>query len=154
MSTETAQRIADFLDAHHVMSLATCGAAGPHAACVFYAREGFTLLWVSDSQSRHSTELAADCRVSATVAADYASFSDIRGLQISGRARLITDESECADARAVFEMRYPWLKDDLSAAAETQGDAYARAGFYRLEPDRLVLIDNTLGFGHKETLVR
>jgi uncharacterized protein YhbP (UPF0306 family) len=152
MSTETAQRIANFLDEHHVMSLATCGAAGPHAACVFYAREGFTLLWVSDSQSRHSTELAADCRVSATVAADYANFSDIRGLQISGRARLITDESECADARAVFERRYPWLKQ-LSAAAEALPNAYARARFYQLEPDRLVLIDNTLGFGHKETLV-
>ena len=30
--------------------------------------------------------------------------------------------------------------------------AFERAGFYCLEPERITLIDNTQGFGHKETL--
>ena len=30
--------------------------------------------------------------------------------------------------------------------------AYARTGVYRLQPARIVLIDNSKGFGHKETL--
>jgi uncharacterized protein YhbP (UPF0306 family) len=31
-------------------------------------------------------------------------------------------------------------------------DAYAQSAVYRLDPKRIVLIDNTKGFGHKETL--
>jgi nitroimidazol reductase NimA-like FMN-containing flavoprotein (pyridoxamine 5'-phosphate oxidase superfamily) len=60
MSADTAVRIATFLDANHVMSLATCGAEGPHAASVFYVRDGLALLWVSDPESRHSAQLEAN----------------------------------------------------------------------------------------------
>jgi len=31
-------------------------------------------------------------------------------------------------------------------------EAYARTAVYRLQPARIVLIDNSKGFGHKETL--
>jgi hypothetical protein len=101
----TAIRIAAFLDAHHVMSLATAGPDGPHAANVFYARDGFTLVWVSDPISRHSVELAAGGRVAATVAPDYFDFSDIRGVQIAGLAHLIAAATENAKARALLEAR-------------------------------------------------
>jgi hypothetical protein len=39
MHAQAAARIAAFLDAHHVMSLATSGRDGPHAASLFYALE-------------------------------------------------------------------------------------------------------------------
>jgi hypothetical protein len=32
------------------------------------------------------------------------------------------------------------------------GEAYQRVEYYRLEPTRLVLIDNSRGFGHKDIL--
>jgi hypothetical protein len=49
-----------------VMSLATSGESGPHAANVLYVRDDFALLWVSDPISRHSREnhrsrLHGDC---------------------------------------------------------------------------------------------
>jgi hypothetical protein len=31
--------------------------------------------------------------------------------------------------------------------------SYARMGFYRLEPRRIVLIDNSRGFGHKDAWI-
>lgn len=151
MSAETATRIAAFLDAHHVVSLATCGPDGPHAATVFYVRDGLALLWVSDPNSRHSAELAADARVAATVAPDYFEFYDILGVQISGRAHAITDASERANAELMLQARYPSLKR-MSEGLPTLREAYERAKFYRLEPTRLVLIDNSRGFGHKDTL--
>ena len=86
MADELADRIAAFLDAHHVMSLATLGPDGPHAANLFYARDGFTLFWVSDPASRHSVEVGADTRVAATIARDYSDYATIQGLQASGRA--------------------------------------------------------------------
>jgi len=151
MTTETAMRVAAFLDAHHVVSLATCGPDGPHAASVLYARDGFALLWISDPTSRHSTDVEADARVAATVAPDYADIDDIRGVQISGYACAVTGASHRANARRLLEARYPCVKQ-LSHGAPALREAYARGEFYRLDPCRVVLIDNGRGFGHKETL--
>jgi len=150
MSAETAARIAAFLDAHHVMALATSGPQGPHAANLFYARDGFALLWVSDPRSRHSTELEADPRAAATVAPDYAEFAEIAGVQVSGEAYRLNEMSQSGRAHGLLEARYPFLTD-LSNAANVK-QAYASAALYRLVPHRIVLIDNRRGFGHKETL--
>jgi uncharacterized protein len=40
----------------------------------------------------------------------------------------------------------------LSEAPPTLRDAYTQMEFYRLDPKRRVLIDNSRGFGHKEML--
>jgi uncharacterized protein YhbP (UPF0306 family) len=150
MSAETAFRIAAFLDAHHVMSLATSGPQGPHAANVFYARDGFALVWVSGPQSRHSAELEADPRVAATVAPDYQDFAKICGVQISGEAHRLHGASQLSRACALLETRYTFLRQLFDQSSIKQ--AYESAAFYRLVPRRVALIDNRRGFGHKEAL--
>ncbi len=151
MSDSLADQIAALLDTHHVMSLATCGADGPHAANLFFARTGFTLLWVSDPASRHSVELEADPGVAATIAMDYSDFPSVKGLQLSGRAERIADQGARADARRQLEARYPFLQAAAQAPADLRA-AYERAQFYRLVPARIVLIDNSRGLGFKLTL--
>jgi uncharacterized protein YhbP (UPF0306 family) len=148
---ELAGRIAVLLDMHHVMSLATVGPDGPRAVNLFYARHGFTLLWVSDPSSHHSTEIDSDSRVAATIAADFSDFPQVQGLQFSGHAVRITNESQRLSARDHLETRYPFLQAAASASAELR-DAYRRAEFYQLMPDRIVLVDNTRGLGFKQTL--
>ena len=150
MSGDVAARITAFLDTHHVMSLATCGPHGPHAANVFYARDGFSLLWVSDPQTRHSVELETNLHVSATVAPDYRDFDEIRGVQISGDAHRITDAAERHRARGLLEARYPFLQRLADRLLVKQ--AYESAELYRLVPREIVIIDNTRGFGHKDAL--
>jgi hypothetical protein len=149
VADDLADRIAALLDAHHVMSLATLGPDGPHAANLFYARDGFTLFWVSDPASRHSVELDADGRVAATIARDHADVSMIRGLQIRGRARRLVDDAGRIRARGVLEARFAFLE---MLADDDVRDGYQRADFYRLDVGRFVLIDNTRGFGHKDVL--
>jgi uncharacterized protein len=151
MGDELARQIAALLDMHHVMSLATVGPHGPHAVNLFYARSGFTLLWVSDPSSRHSVEIGGDSRVAATIATDFSHFSRVQGLQFSGHAVCITGESERRSAQRLLETRYPFLHATALAPAELR-DAYERAEFYQLTPDRIVLIDNTRGLGFKQAL--
>jgi hypothetical protein len=151
VSADTAQRIADFLDAHHVLSLATSGMNGPHAANVFYARESFALLWVSDPKTRHSMDIEVENRVAATVARDCRDFKDIVGVQICGRARAIIDASGRLSTGKILETRYPFLTR-LSELPAVLRDAYGCVAFYRLEPERITLIDNSRGFGQKEML--
>lgn len=154
MAQETAAisaQVAAFLDSHHVMSLATIGPDGPHAANLFYARDGFALMWVSDAASCHSVAVETPARVAATIAMDYADFPEIQGLQMFGRAFRVVDDPSQQHARRCLEARYPFLRGAEKSLKEL-GDAYRRAQFYRLEPIRIVLIDNSRGFGFKQAL--
>jgi uncharacterized protein YhbP (UPF0306 family) len=149
-TSELHRRIEAFLAAHHVMSLATIGHEGPHAASLFYACDGFVLFWISDPASRHSRDVDAEPRVAATIAADFTSFAEICGLQIRGTARRV-EQSEGARYFALLEARYTFLKHSAEGPKKMH-DAYAQSSIYRLDPKRIVLIDNTKRFGHKETL--
>jgi uncharacterized protein YhbP (UPF0306 family) len=151
MNTDLAQRIGSFFAAHHVLSLATTSVSSPHAVSLFYACDGLALVWLSDRDSRHSRDIEANNNVAATVAPDYSDFAVIRGVQIAGTARRIVKEHQRTRHLALLEARYPFLKQLPTAPIELR-QAYAQTAVYRLEPLRIVLIDNTKGFGHKETL--
>lgn len=151
MNIELRQQIGAFLEAHHVMSLATSGSSGPHAASLFYACDGLALVWVSDPDTQHSREIEVGPRVAATVAPDCSDFAAIQGVQISGTACRIMAADERMRHLAQLEARYAFL-GQLTLGPLKLRQAYARAGVYRLEPVRIVLIDNTKAFGHKETL--
>ncbi|HET7493517.1 MAG TPA: pyridoxamine 5'-phosphate oxidase family protein [Bradyrhizobium sp.] len=146
---DLADRIAEFLDAHHVMSLATCGPHGPHAANVFYARDELSLIWVSDRQSTHSESLEINPQVAATIAPELCDFDEIQGVQIFGRAYRVSDATARYAARALLARRYPILQHLSDPMIER---AYSSADPYRLVPNRIVMIDNRRVFGHKETL--
>jgi uncharacterized protein YhbP (UPF0306 family) len=151
MNTDLAGRILSFLDANHVISLATAGPDGPHATNLFYARDGYTLLWLSNSRSRHSVHIDTHPQVSATIAPDYCDFPEIKGLQICGQARRITHEAELGLAKRALEARYPFLRTAAEGPLQLR-EAYDSSDFYALEPAQVVLIDNSRGFGFKETL--
>ena len=59
MSAGLRPRIDAFLQAHHVMSLATSGLQGPWSAAVFYANDGLLLYFLSAPGSRHSRDIEA-----------------------------------------------------------------------------------------------
>lgn len=140
-----------FLAAHHTVSFATVDDQGaPHAANVLYAPDGLALYWMSDTETRHSRHIEARHRVTATVAPDYADFRLIRGLQIFGTARRLAGTESLATARRMVS-RYGFLAELANGPAALRA-AFDKAGFYCLEPARITLIDNTQGFGHKETL--
>ena len=151
MSEKLEQQVSAFLSAHHVMSLATSGSSGPHAANLFYACDGLALVWVSDPDTRHSRDIEANARAAATVAPDYVDFAAIRGVQITGSARRIAVADERSRHLGQLEARYPFLKE-LGKGPPKLREAYARTAVYRLAPSRIILIDNSKGFGHKETL--
>jgi uncharacterized protein YhbP (UPF0306 family) len=151
MNSELGQQIGSFLAAHHVMSLASIGPGGPHATSLFYACDGLALVWMSEPDTQHSREIEVDPRVAATVAPDCSDFAVIRGVQIAGTARRIVAADERMRHLAQLEARYPFLAQ-LAAGPPKLREAYARTAVYRLQPARIVLIDNSKGFGHKGTL--
>jgi hypothetical protein len=158
MNADLTSRVQDFLARHKTMTLATAGADGaPQAAAVFYAAdEAMDLFFLSSPNSRHSLNLARQPRVAATIQADNQAWQSIQGLQIEGTAHVVEGAAGLAHALRVYAVRFDFLRGLLGV--ENAGPAALRgplasSRFYILRPAWLRLIDNKLGFGHKEELI-
>ena len=146
--SELRERIEAFLDAHHVMTLATRGPAGPWAAAVFYANDGLTLYFISAPSSRHSRDIEAGGAVAASIHAECSDWREIRGIQLEGSANRLAGAARAA-AALCYGKKFPLLANLAAAPAEIAA-AMTRVEWYQVTPQRLRLIDNTRGFGHKE----
>lgn len=146
---ELKSAILDELRRNTVLTLATTGESGPHAVSLMYAHDGFDLYWLSDPKTRHSRHLEAGRPVAVTIAAQQDDFQRIRGLQIEGRAGRLTDAALSSRGFELLVARYPFLK---RFGAGRLARHLGAAVVYRFDPARLTLIDNSRGFGFKQTL--
>ncbi|CAG0946363.1 MAG: pyridoxamine 5'-phosphate oxidase [Rhodocyclaceae bacterium] len=148
MSATLKERVLAFLGEHHVMTLATAGADGPWAAAVFYAHDELKLYFLSAPSTRHAENLAANPRVAATIQRDYADWPGIRGLQLEGTVREVAGEGQ-ARVRALYQRRYPLIGGGAGVPRKIM-EALDRIRWYEFVPADVYLIDNTLGFAHRE----
>lgn len=127
------------------LSLATVAADGsPHAANLYFAADDeLNLYFVSDPASLHSRHLQARPDVAATVYEPVASWQEIRGVQLHGRAAPIHDEQWDAVWRLYVD-RFPSVADMEPLVRKQR--------FYRITPTWLRWIDNTVRFGFKREL--
>ena len=147
MSAELREDALAYLGAHNVMSLATVGPDGPWSAALFYASEGFTLYFLSGSTTRHTRNLLADARASATIQQDYSDWREIKGLQLEGRVERLP-EPEKARVVKLYADKFPVTRPDQ--APPEIAAALARIGWYRFVPSRVLFIDNARGLGHRQ----
>lgn len=144
-------RVADYLDRHHVMTLASCGADGPWAAAVFYVNDGAALYFLSSPASRHCRNLALEPRCAATIQQDVGDWVQVKGVQLEGRVSEISGD-EAARARRSYGEKFP-LASPIAAAPAAIVQALARVRWYRLLAERMYFVDNSQGFGHREPVV-
>lgn len=148
MSMTLANRVQQHLQSHHVATLATMGPDGIWAAAVFYAHEGWDLYYLSSPGSRHGTNLVHSAQVAVTIQADYADWPGIKGVQIEGVVDELSGDAEL-HARQLYGQKFP-VVGKLSQAPAAIVKALAKVRWYRIKPQRLLYIDNALGFGHRE----
>jgi uncharacterized protein YhbP (UPF0306 family) len=144
MANNLFSQLRAFLAAHNTMTLATVGPDGaPHATDVYYAETGdLELLFVSLPGSRHARNLAHDPRIAATVHADSTRWRDIQGVQLEGVCRRVTAEERVL-AWARYTAKFSFVLADAALAGALQ-----KVDMYRVAPDWLRWIDNTIGLGH------
>ncbi len=158
------RRVGEFLARRNVMTLATAAGGDLWAASVFFAADGLDLLFFSSPLSRHGRHLAVRPWAAATVEGEYDDWREIQGLQLEGPVERLA-AGELPRALGVYVAKFPWVQGMLrQALAATDGPAGevtvevdvggtpTEVGFYRLRPRRVVLVDNRLGFGHREEL--
>lgn len=144
---ETAQAL-DYLSSHNVLTLGTVGVDGPWSAAVFYVNRRFTFYFLSAATTRHAANIAENPSVAGTVHEDYSDWTKIKGVQLEGRAAVIHGRERAA-AMALYASKFAF------AGRQAPGEIVAalkRVQWYRLEPERLYMIDNSIGFGHRDEI--
>jgi hypothetical protein len=147
MALSLPPQVADYLAAHHVMTLATQSGDGPWAAALFYALDGDGLIFLSSPSSRHCRDLALQPRCAATIQSAAQDWRAIQGIQIEGRADEL-EGAQRARAERLYAERFPFIKPGSAQAVIAA--ALARVRWYRLRISRLYFIDNLHGFGQRQ----
>lgn len=140
-------RLLAFLRAHRVLTVAVTAADGqPYAAALFYVvDEKLRFYVVSDPATRHGQAMLARGVVAGTVQRDEQQWHEIQGVQFRGGCRQL-DGRERARAWLLYVARFPFV---ASGNVVLTG-ALAKTALWEIEPEWMRLIDNRLGFGHKE----
>jgi hypothetical protein len=144
------KRVQSYLRNHHVATLATCGHEGPWGAAVFYVNQGSTLFFLSSPKSRHCLNLVQNPHVAVTIQEDCSDWLEIKGVQIEGRVTEISGEEEDL-ARKLYGEKFP-VVGMLAQAPAAIVKALAKVRWYKIVPQRLFFIDNSLGLGNREEI--
>ena len=97
-----------YLEANHVVSLATAAGGAPWAASCFYAFEARSaaLVILTSEKTRHGLAMCENPLVAGTVASQPTSIRDIRGLQFLAEARR-PDGAEKQASYVLYCRRHP-----------------------------------------------
>lgn len=128
------QRITTFIRKHHVLTLATVGGDNlPYVANCFYAYDTLRnrIIFTSDLTTRHAQEMTLNPRVALSIVRETRIVGCVEGIQIEGVAERGNDE-----AKRIYIKRFPYA-------------AVAPLTLWEVEPTRMKLTDNKLGFGKK-----
>ncbi len=135
-------RIVEFINEHHILTLAVSRDNIPWCATCFYAYLGQQnqFVFTSDPETRHIRDFVngSQPRVAGTIALDTRIVGKIRGIQFTGLIR-IPDEQELKTAKSAYLKKFPIAR------------LMPTLNLWCLEPDHIKMTDNRLGFGKKLT---
>jgi uncharacterized protein YhbP (UPF0306 family) len=126
------------------MTIATTSPHGsPRAADVYFAADAdLDLYFYSDPASRHSRNILRDPRVAVAVHFESMDWHEIKGVQIEGIAACVNDPEERQKAWRLMCEKFPFY--------ESFTDVVARLEIYRITPQWIRWLDNSISFGYKE----
>jgi uncharacterized protein YhbP (UPF0306 family) len=149
---ELEQIVISFMDGLTTMTLAMSYRDEPWAAAVYYARQGFDLIFFSSPGSRHSEVLAKNPRAAATIHGEYSTWQEIKGLQMEGMVEPITSKWALARSTAIYIKRYSFVRQFLSDPRSVSTEVatkMTKVALYIFRPHSILYINNEKGFGNR-----
>lgn len=131
------KRILTMISKHHVMTVATVQDGKPWVASCFYVyiKTRNLFIFTTDPETIHGNQMLNNSEIAGNIALETSIPWKIRGLQMSGKVRLMKGEELKAAGKA-YILRFP-----VAALMDTT--------FWGFEPDFIKMTDNRLGFGVK-----
>lgn len=145
------ERLLKFLREHQVLTLAVTEADnGAYAAALFYAVDDELRFYVvTDPSTRHGKAMLANPTVAGTIQLDRQRWHEIQGVQFHGSCRQLVS-SERAEAWEIYSARFPFLQQPNTVLTPE----LAKTAMWRIDTIWIRLIDNQIGFGHKQEWTR
>ncbi len=139
---EVRSKISDYLKGHRKMTLATATLDGrPLAHTVEYASDGATVYFGTLRTTRKAQNIMKNCHVSYAVDEDYDDWMRIQGVQIEGRASILSEQKDIRQAMDLLVGKFPAL-----AGFPPNPDMV----FVRIEPVAGFFLDYRKGFTHRD----
>ena len=142
--THPEQRIIDFIEEHHIFTLAIARDNIPYCATCYYAwmKEQNEFVFTSDHETRHVRDVVEgnNYRVAGAIALETKIVGKIRGIQFTG---FITSLENTAPGSTALKARARYLKRFPIARL------MPNLHLWTLRPDFIKMTDNRLGFGKK-----
>ncbi len=98
--------------------------------------------FVSSPDSRHAQNLSRDPRAAVSIHGATWDWREITGLQMEGAVERLDQHIQRERAWTLYKAKFPFVEDFV--------DEIARSCWYRFTPRWIRMIDNRLGFGHRE----
>lgn len=129
--------IAEFIQEHHVFTLATVNNNTAWCSNCFYAFdiENLRLIFSSDSHTRHAQEMSENPTIAGSIVLETETIGKIQGLQFTGEAKIIEKEN-LSHAKKVYLRRFPYA-------------VLKKTTLWECKLTYTKLTDNRLGFGTK-----
>jgi uncharacterized protein YhbP (UPF0306 family) len=137
-----------YLQNHHVMTLATVDPAGVWAAALFYTSQEFDIFFLSAAHTRHAQNVITNPKVSATIQENYTDWTQIKGIQLEGTVIQLHGQQK-KEAINHYLAHFPFIQN----AGQPIEKALAKVSWYCLTPQKLYFIDNSKGFGQREEIL-
>lgn len=127
-----------------VLTLATVDSKNqPHAASLYFAAdESNRLYFYSDPDCQHGKNAAGGCSAAVTIHPLVEGWEEIRGLQMEGIVRPVSDPAEREKAFNIYQKKFLFVSGLKNLIDENS--------LYVFTPHWIRLVDNLRGFGYKE----
>ena len=135
-------KIASYLASHPYLRLGTATLhCTPQVHTVGYVSEGCTVYFVTDRKSRKAENILANPAVAFAVDENYEDVMAIQGVQIEGRASLVTTETETMRLLDLMAQKFPGM-EKIPPSPDLI--------IFKVEPARGYFLDNSVAFGHRD----
>jgi hypothetical protein len=137
MENPMEKRIVEFIQEHHVLTLATSRDNLPYCANCFYVYDetGNQLFFTSDMNTKHVEDALAQNQVAGSIMLETKTVGKIRGIQFRGIMEELTGEAY-KKARVAYVKKFPYA-------------ILKQTALWRVQLTFIKFTDNRLGFGKK-----
>lgn len=135
-------KISAYLASHHYLRLGTVtDKATPQVHTVGYVSEDCTVYFVTDRKSRKAANIFGNPAVAYAVDENYADIMTIQGVQMEGKASVVTLETEAMRLLDRMAEKFPGM---------TKIPPNPDLVIFKIAPLQGYFLDNSLVFGHRE----
>jgi uncharacterized protein YhbP (UPF0306 family) len=139
---EIKQKIEDYLVSHNLLSFATADAEGnPFVRSVEYVNDGHNIYFLTDGKSTKVKHIHENSNIAFTVDEDISDWSKIQGIQMRGKAVIVSEKEEEKRVMEMLLSKFPQFNKMPSEGVEIC--------VVKIIPTTGIFIDNPSGFGNR-----